>query len=377
MSDSNRLQLSMVEESTFGVTPGTPTLLKFNKASSTLEANVDYTQSRTIREDRNVPDLVRVNNRAGGDIEAELQYDVTGAQWWTIKRSLQADAETAAASQATGITASTQVLTGTGVGTGKEVGDVVRVRTSGDVLVGYFRVVTVGSSSSITVEGGCPDGSNYKVDRGVRLKNGSTQKSATIEIAYLDVSKYEVLTGLVPDSFGVRIRDGEISTWAASFLGKTSSQRTAIAGSSYTPAPTTSVMDCKGNVPVLRVGATDYAAKSIDFRWVNNSAARTVIGTQGAVSIRSGSFVLTGSVEAYFSDFVEYEKFLASTDSAILVVTQDNAGNAFAWSLPRVKWSRVGQPTPGLDQDVMQRLSFQAVLHATEALSARVIAFAA
>jgi hypothetical protein len=78
MSDANRTQVGVIEESTFGTTPASPV---FETLRVTGEPNLAYqpitTASNEIRSDRQVTDLPLVDKEAGGNIEMELSF---GAQ---------------------------------------------------------------------------------------------------------------------------------------------------------------------------------------------------------------------------------------------------------------------------------------------------------
>ena len=120
MSDSNRTQLGLIEESTFGTTPATPA---FETLRVTGEPNLAYqpitTASSEIRSDRQVTDLPLVDKEAGGNVEMELSFGaqdtvLEGAMFddWTNLATRKNDTTT----QIVSVTATTDiyaVLTGT------------------------------------------------------------------------------------------------------------------------------------------------------------------------------------------------------------------------------------------------------------------------
>ena len=120
MSDANRTQVGIVEESTFGTTPATPV---FETLRVTSEPNLSYqpitAASNEIRSDRQVSDLPLVDKEAGGGIEMELSYSaldtiLEGALFddWTNLATRKNEVTT----QITGVTAvddTYAVLTGT------------------------------------------------------------------------------------------------------------------------------------------------------------------------------------------------------------------------------------------------------------------------
>lgn len=120
MSDANRTQLGIIEESTFGTTPVTP---EFETLRVTGEPNLAFqpitTASNEIRSDRQVADLPLVDKEAGGNVDMELSFAaldtlIEGALFedWTNMATRKNDVTT----QITGVTAvddTYAVLTGT------------------------------------------------------------------------------------------------------------------------------------------------------------------------------------------------------------------------------------------------------------------------
>lgn len=120
MSDANRTQLGVIEESTFGTTPATPV---FETLRVTGEPNLAFqpitTASNEIRSDRQVTDLPLVDKEAGGNVEMELSFGaqdtlLEGAMFddWTNMATRKNETTT----QITSVTAATDiyaVLTGT------------------------------------------------------------------------------------------------------------------------------------------------------------------------------------------------------------------------------------------------------------------------
>lgn len=113
MSDANRTQVGIIEESTFGTTPASP---KFETLRVTGEPNLAYQPttiaSNEIRSDRQVTDLPLVDKEAAGNIDMELaaqSQDVLmeGAFFsdWVNK----ATRDNRVAAQITSVTAATDV----------------------------------------------------------------------------------------------------------------------------------------------------------------------------------------------------------------------------------------------------------------------------
>ena len=108
MSDSNRVQIRYIEESTWGTTPSTADMQELRFTGESLNYNIENTTSNEIRDDRQVTDLIQTGSANGGDINFELSYGtyddfIEGALWSDWSSDLAISASTIAAT-ATGFT---------------------------------------------------------------------------------------------------------------------------------------------------------------------------------------------------------------------------------------------------------------------------------
>jgi hypothetical protein len=92
MSDTNRVAVGIVEESTRGTTPATPSIQALRVTSAGLAFTPNTVVSDEIRSDRQITDLILVGAESGGDIGAELSFEAAdtlfeGAMFnaWTTK----------------------------------------------------------------------------------------------------------------------------------------------------------------------------------------------------------------------------------------------------------------------------------------------------
>jgi hypothetical protein len=74
MVDSSQTRIAYIEETTYGTTPSTPTLLEQRFVSESLNANIENIVSNEIRADRNVSDTIQIGQNAGGSVDFELSY---------------------------------------------------------------------------------------------------------------------------------------------------------------------------------------------------------------------------------------------------------------------------------------------------------------
>ena len=59
MTDSSQTRLAYIEESTWGTTPATPTMLEMRFTGESITPNIETIVSDEIRSDRNVTDLIQ------------------------------------------------------------------------------------------------------------------------------------------------------------------------------------------------------------------------------------------------------------------------------------------------------------------------------
>ncbi len=74
MTDSNRLRLAVVRETSLGVTPNTPRMRKARVTGESLSFTPQFVQSEEIRDDRMNADPIKINETNEGGINAEFSY---------------------------------------------------------------------------------------------------------------------------------------------------------------------------------------------------------------------------------------------------------------------------------------------------------------
>jgi hypothetical protein len=74
MADSNRLRLAYVEETTLGVTPASPQMRTIRATGESLNHDIQTTESKEIRSDRQTADLMQVGAVNSGALNFELSF---------------------------------------------------------------------------------------------------------------------------------------------------------------------------------------------------------------------------------------------------------------------------------------------------------------
>lgn len=376
MSDTNRVLLAYVEETTFGVTPSgpAPTLQNMRYTGESLIQATDFVQSQEIRSDRQIPDHVRTGVRAEGDINLELSY---GAYDDLLRAALQSAAwtsEVSVDSADTGISAAASDDSfnhTTAWANDPAAGDIIKVSgfTTNASNNGYFRVVSA-TSSKIIVNRPLTDesaGDAVTIENLSQITNGTTQLSYSIEKSFLDLSNiFEVLVGMTVNGLSLNVQPDQIITGNFSFMGKSAASGTSTVGDgSNTAAPTNDVMNAIDHINAVVEGGADYDITQFGLELNNNLRARLQVGTLGAVSIGAGTAEITGVVQAYFNDAAVMNKYLNAAETELFIVAEDAAGNAYVIDLPAVKYTSGQRVAGGINQDVIADMQYAAKLSAT------------
>lgn len=368
MSNSNYIRVSLVAESTFGTTPATPSFLVLPTTGQSMRDLVGYQTSQTIRSDRNIKDLVRLTKSSGGGLPCELTYSaMTEALGQAIRAVLCSSGESPAATVASCSTtdgaADIEKAAYDFAGDGFEVGDIVKVTGTATASEdGYYKVTAV-ATGSLTLEGAVWTGNDASVTvhRAARMRNGTTERSFSVEVARTDIDKAQIFTGCTFDTMSLSVADESITTANFSIVGASSDRISApvsgtgdtalyVTGATYTEPTEHPVLESL-SVPEFKIGGADYAVKSFGITLANNAAARTQIGVLGPQSVRLGSFGASGSFSVYMDSFVDFDDFANNVETDLWFVIVDADGKGWSFSFPKVKFSDLGADTSGLNQE--------------------------
>jgi hypothetical protein len=370
-ASSNQTALRFIKESTFGVTPSTPALQELRYTGESINFNITNTTSNEIRSDRMTSDLVQTSADTSGDIQIELSADsydsfimaALGAAAWSSPITLTPTTIAAAAT-------TNRYTIGSGTTAGIVVGQWIKLGGFANAANnGYKQVKEVVSTTVIEVfqdlvTESAVTGATILVSKYVR--NGVTYHSYTIQKDLIDASTrtYFQFKGMRVGSLSLSFSTGSILTGSFSFMGLTATVSDAqIAGATVVAPTATEVMNSVGDISNIWFdgdpSTASFASLSLD---INGSLrAQDAIGTLGHVGIALGRFAITGSTQIYFENKALYDKYLNATEFSYSFAVEDNAGNAFIFTLPRVKFSSASVVSGGLDQDTIMDASFEAI----------------
>lgn len=385
MSDSNRVQLGYVQETTFGAVKSGANLKIIRMTGESLAKEAKTAVSNELRSDRQVADLKRTGINAAGGVNMELSYSsyddliqaALGASAWAAAVTVGPLTTISASSTDNSFSDSANGFGGLSVGQWIKVSGFAAPATGNN---GYFKIVTK-AADKITVSHGTVTtkaaGDSVTVKQGAYAENGTTALSFNIEKNFLDVAKIQLFTGMMVNGMNLSIPVDNIVTGSFDFLGKDGNFVTATAGTGYDAAPTTDVMSSIDDVKALFENGTAYDATNFTLALSNAMAGRNVIGTLGLKSIRVGALALTGTLQAYFEDAAVVAKFESATPSTLAIRFTDYAGNTYVLELPKVKYSSGKVVACGKDGDCVADMAWTALMHATELKTIRLVRFPA
>jgi len=403
MADTNRVQLSFNEEETawgtMSVSATTP-LIDLRFTGESFAFNIANIQSAEIRSDRQVTDLIQTGADVSGGFNFELSYDDNGfaelfkAALWSSawSQSIQSAKSSLILTQGatygyfstldypdeqlggagTFVTGQWIKLSGyasaaTAVNHGCYF--IVAARGTGlDVLPNIPLATTVTTNSTPWVQG-------------CLVRNGTTETSYTFERYHSDITQYFDFKGMVANTLAVTAAANAIVTGSMGFVGKVAT----VAGTSgnantHTSAAEEDVMNGVADVarimegyPSGTAGSNSFATidtsliiQEISFNLANNVRGISGIGYLGYADVGVGALQVTGNLNAYFLDSTFYTKYLNATATGLsfeCTDSEDDSGNTYIFTFPKIKIQTDGINVPGQNADVMENMTWQAIRH--------------
>lgn len=382
---SNRAQLRMIKETTFGVTPvaGNPNNLRMTGESLAFAITNDT--SKEIRSDRQVTDLIQTGASASGDVNFELSYAEYDALIEAVMQStytvfgvngVGAVIPTSATFAAGTLTAGA-ATSGASIFTNLAAGQWVKISGStidGQNIWAQVSLSVAPTATVLTFEGtpfiGATGNGGLAVTvSGSRIANGTTLNSYTIERALMDATpaQFFAYRGMSASKMDLKFAAGSVVGGTFGFMGKDAVRKD---GATWLPgAPIASkafdVMNAVSGVGnVMEGGAvlTGTYIKSVDLSIDNSLRAQTAIGTLGSVGIGTGTLQVSGTMEVYLADGSMWDKFRNNTASSLSLRATDGAGNGYVITLPKLKYGDAKVNAGSIDQDVMLSMPFTAIM---------------
>lgn len=377
--DTSTVDIGIVEESTWGTTPGSPSLLAVRATSCNLKQNKNYVESAEMTAGGQTQDIIKTRGSVTGSIAGEWYFpDDGGGLHSLIEGLMRSDWSTQVDYSGTDIsfTNSTGAIAAS---SGSPFTNVVVgqwIYTSGSANAannGWHHVTTVTDGQNIIVESTLTDeaaSATITIDTQM-IRNGTTKQSYTIE-EQIDSSNFKLSKGCRVGGGQFSFTSGSINTWSMDFIGKvqTLESSTADAGSGYTSAGSNAVTDANNNMDTLYEGDTTTSftsnnIKSLTLTINGNNREQDAIFNTDLIGVGIGKFQLTGQMSTYFETNALYTKFLNDTASQLHFPVEDSAGNKTMFSVRSLKYTDGDIPLAGQNSDIMAELSLTGKKDAT------------
>lgn len=357
LASSNRMRLTYKPEATFGVPVVASSCYALRNTGETLDYAISTVTSNEIRSDRAITDLITTDADASGGFNFEFLY---GEYDWFIE-SLVQNAATVFGVNGVGVAIPTSATfaantltagaatSGASIFTNLVQGQWIKIAGSSNALQNIWAQVstTVAPTATvITFEGSPFTGATGAGGAAVtvsssRFSNGTTQRSATIERAFQDITQFFTHRGQTVQSMSLDVSTGGLITGSFDFIGK-DVVRAATTGLNATivPSSTTGILSATNSVAnILEAGTalTGTFIQKLAMTYGNNLRGQKAIGVLGNADIGSGSIDIKLMLDVYFANGTLYDKFLNNTASSFSFRLQDTAGNGYVFTLPRTK----------------------------------------
>lgn len=384
MADANRTSVAYVAESVWGTNPGTA-LTELPYTGESLTIDLSKQTSKTIRSDRQKTGSRRMTFNASGGVNFEVTYgdfdpfleSAFFSSFSTAPANILAKSDVAVY-QASGVGGRPRYMgvTSTVFNASQwAVGHWVYVTgftTSNNN--GWKRIVAIGSDYvdvdspvTMTNEAAGDTVNFYMPDV---LRNGTTQKSFTIERAHLDVAQYFGYFGMIVNTFGINFTANSFATGDMTFQGKNGTLGQVTNGTGSNNAVTgNESMNSVSNIGQVMVdnAIVDTALlQALSFQINNNLRARNVIAATQAASVGAGAFDVTGTLNMHFLDETFYDKWLNDTAFGLSMKLEDASSNVYIIDFPKCEFTaNPGPNAGGENQDCMENASFGAFRHSS------------
>lgn len=393
MSEANNVQVSFIEEVTPGTTP-TGNFQKLRVTDESLKVTTKHTRSAELTVDGQVPDVIRQNISAGGDVDGEFSYGAWDTHLqYLLKSAGWSSPVTSATLGAIVVTANNPANTltrpsGSWITDGILVNQWVRVKGygggAGQNPADFVAKVTAVAALTLTLShivllGEVPAAGAISVVMGGQIVNGTTLKTITYERHFSDLTaKYNAHPMHIVESLKLDVdTDGIITVkWGhqgQKLVAETTSRSNAADPGVYTAAPTNDVMNAVDHVTAIFENGLSVDLTKIGLDQKRPLRARNRIATLGAISFGMGKIEATFSYEGYFADFTQQTKYINFTATSQAFATKDSGGNRYVVEYPRVKLTDHANNATGENTDVMQHMTGEAYKHATEGITCRIV----
>lgn len=373
MSSSNEVQVSYIEESVYGETPGVGNFKQARFTSESLSATPDTVESALIRTDRLSSGQVLTGLTLSGDIS--LEYSKSQDVDDFFEGAMMSSWNTGASAVVVDIDIDTVAKTIT-----RDSGDWSASESVGNVIVlsgnanseNNVPVMISEIQSATVIKYIGPDtmvdetGSGNAYTPSDYIEIGTTKKSYSIEKKFNDLTtKGLIYKGAYVDGFSMSAAYGEIVNGSFSFAMADyiqADQASELITNARTvdPAPTSTPFN--GTVDLAFLGSAeggsfqgvDFCVQSVEVSLSNNLQPQNCVGKIGPDNYSLGTAQVTVNLSAYLSDNTwDFLSKKLSQEAFAIGFLIKNSGGWYGFYMPQVQITFDDPSSQGQNTDII------------------------
>lgn len=373
MSDSNRVQISILKQSEKGTVQATDPFLEVFHTGGSFGAPMDTGRSNKVRSDAQRGAAVRLGLNPQAAINMELQAKVFDAlmagffrsTWSTPTEISNTDIQ--ANNTGSQFTSTAVNFTTEDVDVGQWV-YVAGFDTSG--ANGWFKVTSIAAGElgvTPAPEDDANAGGNTITMEGSYIRNGVQDQYYALQCQHLDLTnKIRFIQDARIGQMQLSANSRAIVTGSFNFEGLSFALNAALEGDgTVTAADETETLNATDHVSDIYIdgAAYDGCVTNFSFSGNANSRRKNCVGSLLSSDIGLGAFDFSGNFSIYLSDSAWaglMTDYLAFTKMGIAFPFTDAAGNGYVFELLQIALTSEPGNIPGPDGDCMLEFSFEA-----------------
>jgi hypothetical protein len=196
-----------------------------------------------------------------------------------------------------------------------------------------------------------------------QLQSGTTRRSFSILRDFDNIGVFHNHKGCEVNSLNISVAPDAIVTAVFNFIGQ-DVEASEPAGSTYNSPTTTAPFDSFTGT-ITEGGGAIAVVTALNLTLENAIETAFVIGSQTTIRPTIGRSNLTGSIDVFFESQTLLNKFWNETESSLVFTLVDPAGNAYDFTIPRIKYTD-GKPDVDGEGAITVSMPFQAMYDSTE-----------
>ena len=178
------------------------------------------------------------------------------------------------------------------------------------------------------------------------------------------------------NTFSLSAQSAALLTGSIDFMGELSEMQEATkasGGGAYTAATSFNGFNAVSHVKEVIVNGVDLNGSSenglymqgLDFQITNNLRGVKAIGNLGNIDTLAGQLGITGNLNVFFENKTMYTLFTEETEFAFSFRVEDENGDGYVFSFPRVVISSDSMSSGGNDQDLIENMQWTSMFDET------------